>query len=255
MTLMGYLKHYTTWYMVLGMLLAAVCAVFICLALIVFASKGMSHRYSLRTRQAFVEDEVHSLAERFYELIFSNISVLLFVSLYFMIDYFGVGQGYRAIWNKYNGIILLGFLMCSILLISLMDKLIVPLRNVKPGDRANMRLMGMLYMLFIFAYIKFIYDDSNYDGIIIYFLTMVIGRFVYFDASLESFGDAMKDTFRNLPILFLGLLCTVIISSFGFLSGYLLRVNGVVFNLFLAHLYLLPVIFIIHWTRVICRED
>jgi len=243
---MDYLKHYTTWYKVMGMFLAAAMTIGFCLFIILMASRKMALRYSAETCQAFLKDEIRSLSERFYELVFSNTSVLLFVSLYFMIDYFGIGYRFKEVWAKYNGIILLVFLMASILMISFMDNLIVPLRNVQPGDRAAMRLMGMLYMLIIFAYIKFVYQDSNYDNIIMYFLTMVIGRFVYLDASLESFQDAMKDTMRNLPLLLLGLLCTILISLFGWGTGYLIRVNGVVFNLFIAHLYLLLVIFIVH---------
>lgn len=61
----------------------------------------------------------------------------------------------------------------------------------------------------------------------------------------------MKDTTRNLPLLLLGLFCTVTMSLFGWGTGYLLKVNGVVFNLFLAHLYLLAVIFIVHWISII----
>lgn len=243
---MDYLKHYTTWYKVLGMLLIAAAAIGLCLWIILLTSRKKTLRYTKETRQAFQKDSVRSLSERFYELIFSNTSVLLFVSLYFMVDYFGIGYRYKEIWAKYNGIILLVFLMASILLISFIDNLIIPLNYVHPGDRAAMRLMGMLYMLVVFAYIKYIYQDSNYDNIIMYFLTMAIGRFVYLDASLESFRDAMKDTIRNLPLLLLGLLCTVIVSLFGWGTDYLIRVNGVVFNLFIAHLYLLLAIFIIH---------
>ena len=228
------------------MLVSATAVIAASLLFILAFARRKSVRYTPDTRRAFVRDETVSQSEKFYELIFSNTSILVFVAVYFMIDYFGIGYRFKEVWAKYNGIILLVFLMASILMISFMDNLIVPLRNVQPGDRAAMRLMGMLYMLIIFAYIKFVYQDSNYDNIIMYFLTMVIGRFVYLDASLESFQDAMKDTMRNLPLLLLGLLCTILISLFGWGTGYLIRVNGVVFNLFIAHLYLLLVIFIVH---------
>lgn len=251
MTFREYLQHYTTWYRVAGMFLAAAGSVLICLAVIRLAARSMARRYRPESRRDFIHFEVRSLTERFYELIFSNTSILLFVSMYFMVDYFGIGDSYKGLWDRYSGIILLGFLMCSILLVSFTDNLIIPLKNVQPGDRAGMRLMGMLYMLIIFVYIKYIYDDNNYDSIVIYFLSMVIGRFIYFDASLESFNDAMKDTTRNLPLLLLGLFCTVTMSLFGWGTGYLLKVNGVVFNLFLAHLYLLVVIFIVHWISII----
>lgn len=240
------LFHYLSWYGILGMFAVAAAAVSLSLWMIRAAARVFSRRVRRERRADYLTDETNSLAERFYELTFSNTAILLFVSIYFMIDYFGAGARFRGIWDTYNGIILLVLILASVLLTSFLDNLLIPLDNVRPGERASMRLMGMLYMLIVFAYIKFIYEDNNYDTIIIYFLTLVIGRFVYFDASLESFGSAMSESLRNLPLLFLTLLCTAAIGLFGWGTGYLYRENGVVFNLFLAHLYLLAVIFIIH---------
>ena len=248
-----YLLHYIQFPQVLIMLVLAIVVIGLSLLVIVIASQAMAKRYNPETRGFFIRDEITSLSERFYELTFSNTAILLFVSAYFMIDYFGIGASYREVWNKYNGVILLVFILTSILLTSLMDNLIIPLKNMRKGEQAAMRLMGMLYMLVVFAYIKYIYNDNNYDSIIIYFLTLVIGRFVYFDASLESFSSAMVETFKNLPLLLLSLVNTALMALYGFTSGYLIRSNGVVMNLFIAHLFLLLVIFLIHHTRILDR--
>lgn len=197
-------------------------------------------------RSAWTHSEFMSLTERFYELVFSATSILLFVGIYFQIDYFGIGDAYRSVWETYNGLILLLFILISVMLNSFVDNIIIPLDHVRPGERATMRLAGMVYMIVVFAYIKFFYEDSNYDSIILYFLTLVIGRFVYFDASLESFSQAMKDVFTNIPLLLLALLSTGLVALVGFRSGYLLTQNGVVLNLFIGQLYLLAVIFVIH---------
>ena len=109
-------------------------------------------------------------------------------------------------------------------------------------------MAGMLYMLIIFAYIKFIYLDDNYDVILIYFITMIIGRFVYFDASFKDFCNSMKELVDQLPILLLVLLSTALLALYGFKSGYLLTANGVVVSMFLAHFFVIFEIFLI--TRV-----
>ena len=103
-------------------------------------------------------------------------------------------------------------------------------------------------MLIIFAYIKFIYLDDNYDAILIYFITMVIGRFVYFDASFRDFCQSMKELIDQLPILLLVLLSTALLALYGFKSGYLLASNGVVVSMFLAHFFVIFEIFLI--TRI-----
>lgn len=235
--------------MITMLLVAAVC-ITIAIGIIVIASKAMSTKYSLATRQTFLIDETISLTERFYELIFSSTFILMFVAIYFAIDYFGFGTTDKSIWSKYNGIILLFFILGSVILNSFVDNKIIPLNHIRPGERASMRLLGMIYMLVIFAYIKFLYVDSNYDSIIMYFITLVIGRFVYFDASLESFQEAMAGVRDNLPILALALMCTAIMAAFGFNTNYLQEQYGVVFNLFYAHIFLLIIIFIVHRTEM-----
>ena len=101
-------------------------------------------------------------------------------------------------------------------------------------------------MLFIFAYIKFIYKNDNYDSIIVYFLIMVVGRFIYFDASFKDFLETMKKAILQIPVMVIGLLYTAIMCYFGFKWGYLLKSNGVLVSTFFAHLYMIVAIFIIH---------
>ncbi len=253
MDLHDYLSHYLQPGPILLMLLSAAVVISVCLAILYVSAKRMSRKYTPETQQHFIHDEMLSLTERFYELIFSATSILLFVGIYFLIDFLGVGASYREVWDKYSSILLLVFILASICLNSFIDNLIIPLYHVRPGERASMRLIGMLYMLLIFAYIKYIYLDNNYDSIILYFLTLVIGRFVYFDASVENFHNAMSAAFTSLPLLVLALLSTGVMAFVGFSSGYLLRSNGVVLSLFLAHLFLLAVIFIVHRLHLVQR--
>ncbi|MGN1022500.1 MAG: hypothetical protein ACI4OJ_03305, partial [Lachnospiraceae bacterium] len=110
---------------------------------------------------------------------------------------------------------------------------------------ASLRLVSMLYMFVIFLYIKFIYVDDNYDSIIVYFIGMMIGRFVFFGASLKEFLDAIAHAMRDLGMLALALLLTAFMAWYGFGTGYLLRINGVVVSLLIAHLYLIVALFLL----------
>lgn len=250
MRLQEYLLAYFNVPHMMLMLLAAVIVVSISVAICIVAARLMSHGdrsdYGIANRKALAM----SYVERFYELIFSGTFILLFAGVYFSIEYFGVGAQFDAFWDKYNGFILLLFILISVLLNTLIDNRIIPLNNLDKGLRATMRLNAMFYMLAIFAFIKFVYHDSNYDTIIMYFLTLAIGRFVYFDSSLETFQGEMKQMVVNLPFVALALLNSAVIAKVGFTIDYLLTANGVVMNLFIGHLYLLIVIFIIHRTRL-----
>ncbi len=234
MNLLQYLVHYLNPSSAILMVLTAAACILACVGLI----RVFTGNKKPAVRQG--------ITEQFYELIFSATMILLFVGTYFLIDFLGYGDQ-NPLWIEYSDFILLGFILGSVIMNSVLDNFLIPLKNMKPGARSTMRLLGMLYMLIVFAYIKFIYQNDNYDNIIFYFLTLVIGRFVYFDASVEGFASAISDAIRALPLLVLALACSGVIAYVGFSSGYLLIANGVVFNLFVGHLYLLLVIFVVHW--------
>lgn len=186
--------------------------------------------------------------EMYCEMIYSATAMLFFIGVYFLISYryFDVPTEAYAVWNKYEDLILLAFLVFSIMIINLIDSVIVPLRTITGEHKASLRMMAMIYMLLIFAYIKFVYKDNNYDAIISYFILMVIGRFVYFDASFMEFVGHLKNLFRLLPVLIMALLTSGLMAWFGFATGYLLKKNGVVLSVGIAHLFVIFFISLLH---------
>ena len=173
--------------------------------------------------------------------------MLFFIGVYFLVDhkYFNVPSEFYEIWNKYDDFLLLLALFIAIFMINFVDTIVIPLKLLYRNEKATLRMMAMIYMLLIFAYIKFIYQNDNYDEIIVYFMIMVIGRFVYFDASFMDFLKSMKNLFLELPTLLLSLATTAIMAWYGFSTEYLLKSNGVVLSLWIAHIFLVMEICII----------
>jgi hypothetical protein len=256
MTIQDYLHHYFTMPDIVFFFLVSLGVVVLIHFILYAAAKHTAGLYVEEDVPYVLRDEMLGLMEKYYELVFSATSMLFFVGIYFLIDfnYFGLGWNEFEFWNKYSDYILLAMIVISVALISLMDRLIIPLRRLKKGEKASLRMAAMVYMTVIFFYIKFIYLDNNYDSIIAYFITLIIGRFVYFDATLEDFGSAMKDLAGTLPILGLVLLSTGLLALYGFRTGYLLRANGVVVSLFIAHLFMIIEIFVIARTGVVQRS-
>jgi len=193
-------------------------------------------------------DDFGVVIEKYYEMIISSTSMLFFIGIYFLIEHrlFNISEEFYEIWNKYDDFLLLLALCLSIFFINFVDTLVIPLKLLYREEKATLRMMAMIYMLLIFAYIKFIYQNDNYDEIIVYFIIMVIGRFVYFDASFTDFLKSMKNLFLEMPTLLLSLATTAFIAWYGFSTEYLLKSNGVVLSLWIAHIFLVAEISIIH---------
>ena len=185
--------------------------------------------------------------EKYYELILSSSAILLFTGMYFLIDYhyLSVPSSFYTIWDEYSDFILLAALVMAIVITNIFDHILIPMKVLGDSDKASLRVAAIIYMLLVFGYIKFVYLDNNYDDIIVYFIIMIIGRFVYFDASFRDFKAVIKGFLGTLPILLLALATTALLALYGFNSGYLLKKNGVVLSLYIAHVYVIIEIIIL----------
>jgi hypothetical protein len=207
---------------------------------------GWRHTMSRKTVELF---------ESFYELVFSSTSILFFLAAYYLIDRFLVDPTYRVFWDKYKDILLMVFIFLSIFLNAFLDHCVVSLRTLDSGQKAAIRLVSTIYMILIFLYIRFIYDDLNYNELIIYFFGLVIGRFVYFDFTWKDFSGTMKNVAKQLPLLVLILLYSALMCYVGFKSHYLWTSNGVIVSILIAHVFMDISICIAHVFLKGMRED
>lgn len=199
--------------------------------------------------RTIVYHSFHVLTECFYELVFSGTSILFFMSSYYLIERFLDIEPYVKIWEQYNDFLLLALIILSCVLNTVLDRVLIRLKTIEQENRASIRLLGMLYMILIFCYIKFIYENNNYDMFISYFLGLMIGRFVYFDASFKDFIRSALGALRFIPLMLLGLINLAVLSYYGFGTKYLLKHNGVITNVFIAHLFMCFAIFIIFHSK------
>ena len=236
-----YAQHYFNFQKAGFFLLASFIGLFIVIAIIMLAAKiaGKKDGFNSNAATQFIES--------FYELVFSGTSILFFIAAYYLIDRFLVTG--RDIWEKYSDVLLLVFIVFSVVLNSLLDG-IVRLKDLKSSQKVYIRLVSTIYIMIIFAYIKFIYEDDNYDELIVYFLGLVIGRFIYFDFTWSDFAKTIGGVIRNLPMLMLILIYTGFMCWYGFNSGFLLTSNGVVVSIFIAHLFMDFSIIVLHHTHI-----
>lgn len=247
MTFNDYLEHYLKFPDCVLFLLVSLGLVILAHFVIAIAAKVTSgDRTEVSKKEAYTE-EFNRHAQRYYELTFACSSLLLFVGFYFLIDmnYFDFSSEMWELWQKYQDFLLLGFLIISILFVSILDHVFVPVKALEGSERATLRMMSMIFMMVVFAVIKFGDENNNYDTIVMYFITMIVGRFVYVDATLKDFGHSMKELFKALPLLLLVLSVAAGLAFYGFKTGYLLRKNGVVLSMFIAHFFVIIEIFVL----------
>lgn len=249
MSLDDYLDHYIKAIPMLKFFGLALIGLIICIILIFLIDSIITIGVPKKNRNSVYNNKYLNTIERFYGVIFSGASILSFLGIYYLIDRFVEDSSFRPFWDAHKDFLLLVLIVISILFNNFLDRVVVPLKKISHEERSALRVAGMIYVILIFVYIKYIYENNNYDGFIMYFIGLMVGRFIYFDASFKDFLETMKKAILQIPVMVIGLLYTAIMCYFGFKWGYLLKSNGVLVSTFFAHLYMIVAIFIIHISR------
>ncbi|MBC5684231.1 MULTISPECIES: hypothetical protein [Clostridia] len=252
-----YATHYFNFKNIGVYLLASLLGLIIVITIVLCIAKLQMHKKlqddSLTTRKIRRLNREHqakelTIIESFFEMVFASTSILIFLSLYYILD-----ERIPAVsvyWEKYQDLLLLLFLCFSVILNGWLDIVLVPLEELDSDQKASIRLVSTFYIILILLYIKFIYNDDNYDSLMMYFITLAVGRFIYFDFTMHDFLSTIHGFVQQLPLLILMGAYSGFICWFGFYSGFLLTSNGVIVSTLLAHLFMICSIYILDKTKV-----
>ena len=260
MSVDAYLNPDFTWYKKL--LFFAITLAMLSVAFLIIAGieklfvKGKKKEH----RDAIYRDRVNDQTQRFFEMIISGTSVMLFSCSYVVINhiYTLVSTGAARAdtqalqilveaWAEGKDFILLLLICISCVVNSLLDKFVIPLNRLTKDEKATMRMLGMFYVIIILIYLNYIGDESQYGPVMMYYLGLMVGRFVYFDASFMDFIKALQNVFLNLPFLVLTLTVTGLLCFLGFFMGFFLERNYYIIGIFYTHLFMLLGVFIVFW--------
>lgn len=190
----------------------------------------------------------YMIIESFYEMVFSSTSILTFLALYYIID--EKMPEVATIWHTYQNVFLLIFICLSVFMTAWFDIALVRLTHITPEQKAGVRLVSTLYVVLILLYIRFIYEDTNYNELIMYFITLAVGRFVFFDFTVKDFRNLCHQVAQNLPLLVLMLAYSGLVCWYGFRVQFLLKSNGVIISVLIAHVFMDLSIFVVDKTRI-----
>ena len=229
--------------------IAALLGVAVCLFLIITAARMTAGKGSFH-------DRAGNRVQRFYEMIISGASVMSFACAYVILNHVyslteGSGSTFTYMWENWKDFILLLLICLSCVINTVLDKFIIPLKLIDKEEKASVRMLSMFYVIIILVYLNMIGDESEYSPVMMYYLGLMIGRFVYFDASFADFIEALKNLFGNLLLLILGLGLTFGLSWYGFNAGFLLERNYFIVGIFYTHLFMLAAVFILHHSHII----
>lgn len=248
MSFEAYINPDFGWMEKLIFLIASFLGVSLCVFIIIAVSK-------LQSSGDPSADRSQRRIQEFYELIISGTSIMSFSCSYVILNHIysllpDQSSLFAKLWGNWKDFMLLLLICLSCVLNSVLDNLIIPLKTIDKSEKASVRMLGMFYAIIILVYLNFIGDESEYNPVMMYYLGLMIGRFVYFDASLSDFVDAVKSILAHIPLLALGLILTFSLSNYGFSAGYLLERNYYIVGVFYTQLFMLASVFILRHSHL-----
>lgn len=269
MSVSAYINPDFTWYKKLFFLLITFLMIGVCILMISGVEKLMVKGHgSRRERDEIYSDRLNDQIQRFMEMIISGTSVMMFSCSYVVINHIctlvssdSAGNAPEALvllteaWSEGKDFILLLMIIISCVVNSLLDSFLIPLRRLTREEKATMRMLGMFYVIVILIFLNTIGDESQYGPVMMYYFGLMVGRFVYFDASFRDFVYNLKNVFYNLPFLLMTLVLTGVLGLIGFKMTFFLERNYYIVGIFYTHLFMLVCVFIIYWIfRLINRK-
>ena len=209
-----------------------------------------------------INNRILDMVQMFYEMIISATSVMSFACAYVICNHvysLVISEGtqieylkiFADTWEQWKDFILLLLILLSCVLNSLLDGLFIPLKRIRKETKASIRMLAMFYAIIVLVCLNFYGDESEYSPVMMYYLGLMVGRFVYFDASFGDFLTALRNVLMKSPLLLLGLSLSGGLCCIGFKAGYFLERNYYIVGVFYTHLFLLAAVFILHHSHIL----
>ncbi|WP_155828012.1 hypothetical protein [Butyrivibrio sp. VCB2006] len=238
-----------------------------CMGILFLFGKIYGKRYDLRCREDYIKEDFEVRLQKLFEMIISGTCVMSFSTAYVVINHvYELVETGKAVnltqleqflvstWTDGKDFVLL-FLICfSCVLNSVLDSFIIPLKILKAEEKATMRMLGMFFAIVTLMYLNMIGDESQYGPVMIYYFGLMIGRFVYFDASFKDFIANMKKVAQNSPIFLMYIIFTFILVVVGFKVEFFLERNYYIVGIFHTQLFMILAIFVVYWIGRICSK-
>ena len=212
---------------------------FILLIIIICICAGAKiyNQYKLNKLNDFEHNKLvdpYKIAENFFELIISCVTILLAIYIYYYLDsYFMV----FILWNNFSSFVLLLLICGSVILNNFIDNKLMQ-NLIEDNDKADLRLLSSLYIVAILLFFKKKFVTVNYDKIILLYCSLVLGRFIYFDFIFKQFWYSILSIIKRIYLLILLIFYTYIIASQQITIDIFSKAN-VLSYLLLLHLFML----------------
>lgn len=180
----------------------------------------------------------YEVSQAVFEVLVANTCIIVMMCIYYWIT------EKIHFMSKFFNILMLILIVVAVIANNLIDNKLEQ-DMLGKSDKATIRLISSLSITIIFAYIKFEFGTSQYDELIMCYVGLALGRFIYFDTTWEQLKTSFQSFFKYIIPLVIAMVFTYIVSFYGFKYEVITSTNILV-SLVCIHFCM---IFCIHFAK------
>ncbi len=192
---------------------------------------------NIKEEEKEMSETPYNICYEILELIVSNLCILSAAYIYYWLNIFF--SPYK-LWIQYSSFVILFLIIISVLSTNIIDKRL-SLLSIPDNDKGLIRLMSSLCVLGILCFVNIKTRTDLYNNLILFYLSLVLGRFIYFDSSFNDIAEKILSIFSKIYIIILWGIYIIIICYIGFRED-LLNTNNLIISLIIVHSIILWVI-------------
>lgn len=114
---------------------------------------------------------------------------------------------------------------------------------LKIENQANIRLISSCSVIMLFLFLKIYFKTMEYDEFLLCYIVLVLGRFIFFDSTINEFKKSLGDLKEYVIPLIIAFILTGIISWIG-LYLKVITTDNLFISLIMCHIAMLFFIYI-----------
>lgn len=219
-------------------LAVSVGVIFIITRWILYKSRKINERTTIEESDKIAKVYVnrpYEITQIVFEIIISNTCIIIVMYIYYCID------KYLIFLKSYLGIIMITLIIFAILLNNLLDG-VIKQDMIKKENKANIRLISSCSVVMLFLFIKIYFKTKDYDEFLLYYVPLVLGRFIFFDSTISELKKSLSDLKFYVISLIIAVALTGIISWIG-IYLQVITADNLFINLIICHIAIICFIY------------
>ena len=233
-------ENFASWAIIsVFVVLFIVATIFIITRIILYKSRVIDENTTMAELDTMAKEYVnrpYEIAQTVFEIIISNTCIIVMMYVYYCIE------KYMLFLQNYLGIIMIALIVLAILLNNFLDY-ILKQDMLKKENQANIRLISSCSVIMLFLFLKIYFKTMEYDEFLLCYIVLVLGRFIFFDSTINEFKKSLGDLKEYVIPLIIAFILTGIISWIG-LNLKVITTDNLFISLIMCHIAMLFFIYI-----------